>query len=134
LTGLTPHRGFRDFHSRRMPRAGVHSGIVGRTSQESEELVGESFYLSSLEQIKVRIDPSGAIVEVEEQVALESLPAAVKDGLQTKAGEGKLVKVESITKHDKLVAYEAKVLTAAKKSENSGRTGRKTSRPRGVNP
>jgi hypothetical protein len=46
-----------------------------------------------------------------------SLPAAVKDGLQTKAGKGKLVKVESLTKHDKLVAYEAQVNTNGKKSE-----------------
>ncbi|HET6181727.1 MAG TPA: hypothetical protein VFE61_32715 [Candidatus Sulfotelmatobacter sp.] len=65
----------------------------------------------------VTIDPSGAVVEVEEQVSLDSLPAAVKDGLQAKAGKGKIVKVESLTKHDKLVAYEAKVQTEGKKSE-----------------
>jgi len=64
----------------------------------------------------VTIDPTGAIVEVEEQVAIDSLPAAVKDGLQAKAGKGKITKVESITKHDKLVAYEAKVQTEGKKS------------------
>ncbi len=65
----------------------------------------------------VSIDPSGAVVEVEEQVALDSLPAAVKAGLEAKAGAGKIVKVESLTKHDKLVAYEAQVRTAGKKSE-----------------
>ena len=65
----------------------------------------------------VLIDASGAVVEVEEQVALDSLPASVKDGLQAKAGHGKIVKVESLTKHDKLVAYEAKVQTDGKKSE-----------------
>ena len=53
----------------------------------------------------------------EEQVAMDSLPAPVKEGLQTKAGKGKLVKVESITKHEKLVAYEAQVVTGGKKSE-----------------
>jgi len=63
------------------------------------------------------VDNSGAIVEVEEQVAMDSLPAPVKEGLQTKAGKGKLVKVESITKHEKLVAYEAQVVTGGKKSE-----------------
>jgi len=41
----------------------------------------------------------------------------VQSGLQEKAGKGKLGKVESITKHDKLVAYEAKVTTNGKKSE-----------------
>ncbi|HUD64941.1 MAG TPA: hypothetical protein VMQ17_10200 [Candidatus Sulfotelmatobacter sp.] len=63
------------------------------------------------------IDPAGTVVEVEEQVALDSVPSAVKDGLQAKAGKGKILKVESLTKHDKLVAYEAKVQTDGKKSE-----------------
>ena len=56
-------------------------------------------------------------VEIEEQVALDSLPSTVKAKLQAKAGGGKIVKVESLTKHDKLVAYEAKVQTAGKKTE-----------------
>lgn len=57
------------------------------------------------------------IVEVEEQVAMDALPADVRAGLQAKAGEGKLVKVERITKKDKLVAYEAQVTKGGKKSE-----------------
>jgi hypothetical protein len=65
----------------------------------------------------VLIDANGAVVEVEEEVAMDSLPAAVKDGLQAKAGKGKLQKVESLTKHDKLVAYEAQVMTNGKRSE-----------------
>ena len=47
----------------------------------------------------------------------DSLPAAVQSGLQAKTGSDKLGKVESITKHDKLVAYEAKVMTNGKRSE-----------------
>jgi uncharacterized membrane protein YkoI len=65
----------------------------------------------------IEMDASGAIVEVEEEVTMDSLPTAVKDGLQAKAGKGKLIKVESITKHEQLVAYEAKVVTGGKKSE-----------------
>jgi hypothetical protein len=65
----------------------------------------------------ILMDSNGTIVEVEEQIAMESLPPAVRDGLQAKAGSGKLVKVESITKNNKLVAYEAKVMTNGKKSE-----------------
>jgi hypothetical protein len=65
----------------------------------------------------VLIYPAGAIVEVEEQVDLASLPAAVQSGLQGKAGRGKLGKVVSLTKHDKLVAYEAQVTTNGKRSE-----------------
>jgi hypothetical protein len=65
----------------------------------------------------VLIDGSGAVVEVEEQVELERLPAEVKAGLEAKAGKGKIVKVESLTKKGKLVAYEAVVLTNGKKAE-----------------
>jgi uncharacterized membrane protein YkoI len=59
----------------------------------------------------------GSIVEIEEQVALDSLSPEIKAGLQAKAGKGKILKVESLTKKDKLVAYEAKVDTNGKKSE-----------------
>lgn len=65
----------------------------------------------------ILMDKDGGIVEVEEQVALDSLPAEVKEGLQKKADPGQIVKVESITKHNKLVAYEAKVQTNGKKKE-----------------
>jgi hypothetical protein len=65
----------------------------------------------------ILMDANGTIVEVEEQVAMESLPSAVRDGLQAKAGSGKVIKVESITKNNRLVAYEAKVMTNGKKSE-----------------
>ena len=65
----------------------------------------------------ILIDPTGAIAEIEEQVDFASLPAAVQSGLQAKAAGGKLGKVESITKHDKLVAYEAKVTTNGKRFE-----------------
>ena len=60
---------------------------------------------------------AGSIVEIEEQVAMDSLSADVKAGLQSKAGKGKILKVESLTKKGKLVAYEAKVDTDGKKSE-----------------
>ena len=65
----------------------------------------------------VLIDTQGAVVEVEEEVALDALPPAVKAGLTAKAGKGTIGKVESLTKSGKLVAYEAHVTTAGKKSE-----------------
>src|SRR5215471_2907222 len=87
--------------------------VVRGFSMESEK--GQIYYEAEM-TVKghgrdVLIDKSGAVVEVEEQVPLESLSAAVKEGLQAKAGKGKIVKVESITKHDRVLAYEAKVLT-----------------------
>jgi uncharacterized membrane protein YkoI len=65
----------------------------------------------------VQIDAKGAVTEVEEQVGMDALPSAVRAGLEAKAGRGKITKVESITKKEKLVAYEAQVLTDGKKSE-----------------
>jgi uncharacterized membrane protein YkoI len=65
----------------------------------------------------VEMDPSGAVLEIEEEVAMDSLSANVKAGLTAKATGGKILKVESLMKNGKLVAYEAKVETAGKKSE-----------------
>ncbi len=65
----------------------------------------------------VLIDAGGKVVEVEEEVAIGTLPGAVKAGLEAKAGQGKILKVESLTKLGKLVAYEAQVETKGKKSE-----------------
>jgi hypothetical protein len=63
------------------------------------------------------IAPDGSIVEVEEEVAFDSLSRAIQAGLQSKAGAGKILKIESITKHGKVVAYEAMVDRNGKKSE-----------------
>jgi hypothetical protein len=88
-------------------------------SQEKEK--GQTYFEAEMtvsgHTKDVLIDANGAIVEVEEQVQFDSLPPAVKDALQAKAGAGKILKVESLTKHDKLVAYEAVVQIAGKKKE-----------------
>lgn len=65
----------------------------------------------------VTIDESGNVTEVEEEVALDNLPPAVKDALQKRAGKGTIAKVESLTKGGKLVAYEAVVKNGARRSE-----------------
>ena len=88
-------------------------------SQEKEN--GQTFYEAELtvngHSKDVLMDMGGAVVEVEEQVPTESLSPAVRAGLEAKAGNGRLVKVETLTKKGKLVAYEAQVLTKGKKSE-----------------
>src|SRR5205814_7460713 len=65
----------------------------------------------------VTMDSTGAVIEVEEEVALASLPAAVQAGLRTAAVPGTIGTVESLTKHGQLVAYEAHVVTAGSRSE-----------------
>jgi hypothetical protein len=88
-------------------------------SSEIED--GQTFYEAEMmvngHSKDVLIAADGTVAEVEEQVALDSLSAEVKAGLQAKTGKGKITKVESITKKDKLVAYEAQVDTGGKKSE-----------------
>lgn len=65
----------------------------------------------------VSMDADGNVTEVEEQVALDQLPSAVKAGLQAKAGHGKITKIESLTKQGSVVAYEAQVMKSGKHSE-----------------
>jgi len=48
---------------------------------------------------------------------MDSLPTNVQDGLHDNAWNRKIITVESITKHDKPVAYEAAVLTKGKRLE-----------------
>ena len=74
---------------------------------------GQTFYEVELKAAghnkDVLIDPSGKVVEIEEQVTLDSLPPAVKAEIIKQAGKRRIVMVESITKDNALVAYEAHV-------------------------
>ena len=82
---------------------------------------GKTFYEAELtvngHNKDVLIDPAGAVVEIEEQVTVSSLPAEVKATIQKAAGKGKITAVESVTKNNTLEAYEAHVSTAGRKSE-----------------
>ena len=101
----------------------VSSQTVGATIKgfNEEKEKGETFYEAELmvggHSKDILMDKAGNIVEVEEQVNFASLPAAVQNALQAKAGKGKLGKVESLTKHDKLVAYETTVTIGGKRTE-----------------
>ena len=100
--------------------AGISKGATIRGFSEETEK-GKTTY--EVEMVvnghtkDVEVDASGAVLEIEEEVAMDSLPANVKAGLTAKAAGGKILKVESLTKNGKLVAYEAKVETAGKRSE-----------------
>lgn len=107
--------------------AGVEKAVVAQSqgstirgfSQEKEN--GRTFYEAELitngHSKDVLMDEDGNVVEVEEQVPVDSLSPSVRAALQSKAGSGRIVKVESLTKKGKLVAYEAQVRTNGKKSE-----------------
>jgi hypothetical protein len=82
---------------------------------------GQTYYEAELmvdgHSKDILMDSAGMLVEVEERIPIKSLPPTVRDGLQAKAGNGKLVKVETLTKKGKLVAYEAQVLANGHLSE-----------------
>ena len=59
----------------------------------------------------------GSVLEIEQEILVDSLPAAVRSALAQKAGTGRITKVESLTKHGTVVAYEAQVRTGTKRSE-----------------
>jgi uncharacterized membrane protein YkoI len=65
----------------------------------------------------ISIAKDGTVLEVEDEVALNTLPAAVQSALTAKAAGAKITKVETLTKKGKLVAYEAATLKGTKKSE-----------------
>jgi hypothetical protein len=65
----------------------------------------------------VTIDPQGNLLEVEEQVQPDALPANVLSGLRAQAGKGSITKIESLMKHDKIVAYEAQVAAGKRHRE-----------------
>ena len=94
-------------------------GTIRGLSKEIED--GKTFYEAELKinghNRDVLIDPAGSVVEVEEEVPLDSVPAAVKDAIQKRAAKGQIVLVEAVSKNDSIVAYEAKIKTAGKTSE-----------------
>jgi len=62
------------------------------------------------------IDPTGAILEVEEEITLDSLSPAVRVEVEKNIGGAKLLRLESVTKDGALTGYEATVSRAGKKS------------------
>jgi uncharacterized membrane protein YkoI len=82
---------------------------------------GQRFYEASMtvngHNKDILIDKNGNVVEVEEEVSLESLPSMVQDALKKAAGAGTVQVVESLIKNGTLVAYEAHIKHGRKRSE-----------------
>jgi uncharacterized membrane protein YkoI len=87
------------------------------TEKENGQTIYEAQLTVNGKNRDISFDPKGSVLEVEDEVAFESLPAPVQDGLKKKAGAGKITRVETLTKKGKVVAYEAVVQNGAKKSE-----------------
>jgi hypothetical protein len=65
----------------------------------------------------ILMDATGAIVEVKEATAFESIPDAAQKALRTKAGSGKILRVESVTKGS-TVGYEAVIEKTARRPKS----------------
>jgi uncharacterized membrane protein YkoI len=96
----------------------AHATVKGFTREVEN---GQTYYEAELvvdgHARDVLMDEHGTIVEVEEQVAFDKLPAKVQAALRAHAGRGTIRVVESLTKNGKLVAYEAHVVTKGVRSE-----------------
>lgn len=57
------------------------------------------------------MDSDGTVVQVEQEIAWDQLPASVQADLNNVAGKGKYGAVSTITKQGQLVAYEAALVT-----------------------
>jgi uncharacterized membrane protein YkoI len=64
----------------------------------------------------VSFDTTGKVISVEEEVMIDSIPAAARDAINKAVGTGKLAKVESVTANGK-TNYEAAIKRGTKTSE-----------------
>lgn len=116
---------------RKIKRSDLPPAVEKTVARESEGATVEGFTTEveggrRLYEVELKIDGRGKdilmdvrgnVVEVEEEVALDSLPTAVREGLTRAAGRGTISRVESLTKSGKLVAYEAVVKTRTRRHE-----------------
>ena len=65
------------------------------------------------------VDAKGALVEVEEEVAIDSIPTPAKAAIQKKAAGGKITRVETLTRGAS-TSYEASYTTRAGKKASVG--------------
>src|SRR6516225_1244951 len=95
------------------------NAIIKRISEETQN--GKTTY--EVEMVfhahskDAEIDADGKVAEAEEEVAMSSIPTIVQAALTARAAGGKILKVESLTKQARLVAYEARVEQTGKRTE-----------------
>ena len=92
--------------------------LVGVTKEkEGGKTVYELETMANGKSRDLMIDGAGAIISVEAEVALESLPAAAQSAIQKKVGSGKITKVETVTKGSDLSYEAAYTSKSGKKAE-----------------
>ena len=95
------------------------STLIGLTREVED---GKTFYEAETKVDghgrDVLFDTAGAVVSIEEEVALDNIPAAAKAAIDKQASGGKVTKVETVTK-GREVYYEAVIVKKGKSIEFS---------------
>ncbi len=92
--------------------------LVGVTKEkEGGKTVYELETMANGKSRDLMIDGAGAIISVEEEVALETLPAVAQAAIQKKVAGGKITKVETVTKGSDLSYEAAYTSKSGKKAE-----------------
>ena len=100
-------------------QTGVTANLIGGTLKGlSKEVEGDKTIYEVETTLNGRtrdflLDATGRLIELEDEMAMDVVPAAVKAALEA---HGKIVKIESVTR-GKVVTYEGTVEKGGKKSE-----------------
>ena len=90
-------------------QANLNGGDIKNIATEKEDGV-EQYEVETVLNGKARdfdVDSKGALLVVEEQTAIDVIPAAAKAGILKKVGDGKLGTIETFSKPGQPMMYEA---------------------------
>lgn len=116
---------------KKLTRAELPASVLEAVNRESKGATIKGFSTEREHGVKVyeaetvfnghtrdlQFGTDGTLNEVEEEVAMNALPKPVRDAIVVKAKGASVVKVESLTKKGKLVAYEASTVQGGHKGE-----------------
>jgi hypothetical protein len=78
--------------------------------KENGKLIYEVETLKDGRSRDIELDASGAVLEVEQEVAASTLPAAVSDAIVRTANGGTVGKIESVTRKGTIASYETTIM------------------------
>jgi len=85
--------------------------------RENGKLTYEVETLKDGKSKDITLDVSGTVLEVEQEVAISSLPPAVSDAIAKAAHSGKIGKVESVTREGAIASYETTITSNGERRE-----------------
>ena len=86
-------------------------------ARENGKLTYEVETLKDGKSKDITLDVSGTVLEVEQEVAISSLPPAVSDAIAKAAHSGKIGKVESVTRDGAIASYETTITSNGQRRE-----------------